>query len=76
MALKCWRCTSKLKFCGDVLDPKNLTESQLNWFFVPCGSVRKKVDYKGDKMVSKCNIRIEIGEYNNGMEMTAVIPIL
>lgn len=60
-AIKCWRCTSRSQFCGDFLDRSNLTESQMNWHFIRCGSVRKKFDYKGDKMIAKCNIRIDLG---------------
>lgn len=49
---------------------------ELDYYYVTCSSVRKKVDYKGDKMIPKCNMQIDIGEYNNGMEMIVWIPIL
>ncbi|XP_037038110.1 uncharacterized protein LOC119075693 [Bradysia coprophila] len=62
-AIKCWRCSStSSKFCGDTLYHHNFnsSEEQLNWYLVRCGSVRKKVDYKGDKMIAKCNVRIDL----------------
>ncbi|KAG4080627.1 hypothetical protein HA402_013157 [Bradysia odoriphaga] len=60
-AIKCWRCSStSSKFCGDRLDHHNFTQEQLNWYLVRCSPVRKKVDYKGDKMIAKCNVRIDL----------------
>lgn len=65
-AIKCWRCSStSSKFCGDTLNHHNFTEEQLQRHLVRCRPVRKQVDYKGDKMIAKCSVRIDLGELLN-----------